>query len=101
MSGGIAYVLDIDGDFSRRCNTQMVDLDALDDLSEREEIRQIIRHHAEYTGSRHAQNILDRWDETAPKFVKVLPRDYKRMLDAIRRVEASRPERRRGLGSRL
>ena len=89
MSGGIAYVLDGDGDFVRRCNTQMVDLDVLDDLSEREEVRQMIRRHAEYTGSRHAQGVLDRWDETAARFVKVMPRDYKRMLDAIRRVEES------------
>ena len=89
MSGGIAYVLDVDGDFAQRCNPQMVDLDALDDLPEQEEVRQMIRRHAEYTGSRHALDILEQWGETAPKFVKVLPRDYKRMLSAIRRVEAS------------
>ena len=89
MSGGIAYVLDVDGDFARRCNTQMVELDPLDDLAEREEVRQMIRRHAEYTGSRHAEDILDRWDTAAARFVKVLPRDYKRMLEAIRRVEAS------------
>ncbi|MBV9848716.1 MAG: glutamate synthase subunit alpha, partial [Armatimonadetes bacterium] len=89
MSGGIAYVLDVDGDFPRRCNTQMADLEALDDLSEREEVRQMIRRHAEYTGSRRALDVLERWDEVAAKFVKVLPRDYKRMLQAIRRVEES------------
>jgi len=89
MSGGIAYVLDVDGDFERRCNRQMVDLDPLDDLSEQEEVRQIIRRHAEYTGSAHARSIVEGWGETAPKFVKVLPRDYKRMLGAIQRVEES------------
>ena len=62
MSGGIAYVLDVDGDFARRCNTQMADLEPLDDLSEQEEVRQMIRRHAEYTGSRHAQGLLDRWE---------------------------------------
>ena len=89
MSGGIAYVLDVDGDFARRCNPQMVDLETLDDLSEQEEVRQMIRHHAEYTGSRRALDVLERWGETTAQFVKVMPRDYKRMLSAIRRVEES------------
>jgi glutamate synthase (ferredoxin) len=89
MSGGIAYVLDKDGDFARRCNGQMADLDPLDDLAEQEEVRQIIRRHAEYTGSSRAQELLADWGRSVARFVKVLPRDYKRMLEAIRRVEAS------------
>jgi glutamate synthase domain-containing protein 2/glutamate synthase domain-containing protein 1/glutamate synthase domain-containing protein 3 len=89
MSGGIAYVLDTDGDFARRCNTQMVDIGPLEDLTEQEEVRQMIRHHAEYTHSAVAANLLAHWNESTARFVKVLPRDYKRMQEAIQRVEAS------------
>jgi glutamate synthase (ferredoxin) len=89
MSGGIAYVLDRDGDFASRCNRQMVELGPLEDLAEQEEIRQIIRRHAENTGSDRATEILEDWSASVTRFVKVLPRDYKRMLEAIQRVEAS------------
>ena len=89
MSGGIAYVLDASGDFASRCNKQMVGLEKLGDIAEIEEVRQLIRKHAEYTGSVHAVHLLDAWEETVPKFIKVIPHDYQRMQDAIARVEAS------------
>jgi len=89
MSGGIAYVLDEAGDFATRCNTQMVGLEKLEDLAEIEEVRQMIRRYVEDTGADHAAALLDRWEETVPKFVKVIPHDYKRMQEAIARVEAS------------
>ena len=89
MSGGIAYVLDVDGDFSTRCNKQMVGLEKMEDLAEIEEVRQMIRRYVEYTGADYASGLLDRWEETVPKFVKVIPHDYKRMQEAIARVEAS------------
>ena len=89
MSGGIAYVLDDHGDFTARCNKQMVGLEKLEDLAEVEEVRQLVRRHAEYTGSDYALRLLDRWEDTVAKLVKVIPHDYKRMQEAIARVEAS------------
>src|SRR5262249_50233448 len=89
MSGGNAYVLDLAGDFWSRCNTQMVELEMLDDPEEIDEVHAMIQRHAEYTGSDHARNILDHWDEMAPKFVKVMPSDYRRVLEATRRVTAA------------
>jgi glutamate synthase (ferredoxin) len=86
MSGGIAYVLDETGDFARRCNQDTVDLE---DLEEEEigEIEGMIRRHAEYTRSERAWKILALWDEMTSKFVKVMPKDYRRMLDAVQRAE--------------
>jgi glutamate synthase (ferredoxin) len=87
MSGGIAYVLDETDDFDRRCNKEMVYLERLDDAEEIGEIRELIRKHADYTRSSRARKILAIWDEVVPKFVKVMPRDYKRMLQAMKRVQ--------------
>ena len=89
MSGGIAYVLDIGGDFATRCNKQMVELEKLEDLAEIEEVRQMIRRYVEYTGSKNGTHLLENWEANIPKFVKVIPNDFKRMLEAIARVEAS------------
>jgi glutamate synthase (ferredoxin) len=89
MSGGIAYVLDETGDFPTRCNKQMVGLEKLADDSEIEELRAMIKRHADYTKSQRAYKILALWEEYAPKFVKVFPKDYKRMLEAISRVTAA------------
>jgi glutamate synthase (ferredoxin) len=87
MSGGVAYVLDQDGGFPTRCNKQMVDLEKLEDKAEIESLRQIIQKHADNTKSQLAYKILALWEEMVPKFVKVMPRDYKRMLSAIERVQ--------------
>jgi glutamate synthase (ferredoxin) len=89
MSGGIAYVLDLAGDFARHCNLQMIGLEALDEAEEMGEVHAMIQRHIEYTGSQHARRILDHWDEMAPKFVKVMPLDYRRVLEATRRVTAA------------
>jgi glutamate synthase (ferredoxin) len=86
MSGGIAYVIDEAGDFNTRCNQQMVALERLEDETEIEEVRQMIRRHAEHTQSQRAWNILGSWESLVPKFVKVMPKDYKRMLQALKRV---------------
>jgi glutamate synthase (ferredoxin) len=83
MSGGIAYVLDENGDFSTRCNQQMVGLEKLSEPAETEAVRKMIEKHVKYTGSTHAQRILDNWSANAPKFVKVMPKDYKRVLQAL------------------
>jgi glutamate synthase (ferredoxin) len=89
MSGGIAYVLDETGDFPRRCNLQMVGLEPLSDPEEIEFVRDLIQRHAEYTRSERALKILVLWEEYRPKFVKVLPKDYRRMLQAFKRVADS------------
>ncbi|WP_108659860.1 glutamate synthase large subunit [Acuticoccus kandeliae] len=111
MSGGVAYVLDEAGDFARRCNLAMVELEPVaeeDDLLERlhhhggdletkgrvdvtanmtrhddERLRQLIVNHVEYTGSVRGKLILDHWDEYRPKFVKVMPVDYRRAMDEM------------------
>lgn len=83
MSGGIAYVLDERNRFSDLCNKEMVHLDRLEDEDEIEELKQMISRHGEYTESNRAWKVLAKWDEMIPKFVKVLPIDFKRMMDAI------------------
>ena len=112
MSGGIAYVLDEAGDFERRCNLSMVELEhitAEDDAMERmghqggdlethgrvdvnsdmtrfdaERLRQLIENQADYTGSARAREILDNWETYLPKFVKVMPVDYRRALEEMK-----------------
>ncbi|MFQ5341263.1 MAG: glutamate synthase large subunit [Anaerolineae bacterium] len=86
MSGGLAYVLDEAGDFHIRCNQSMVYLERLEDEEEIEEVESMILRHARYTDSDVAWRVLALWDELAPKFVKVFHKDYKRMLEAIKRV---------------
>ena len=80
MSGGIAYVLDFDGRFAQRCNTELVDLDPVTEQDD-EELRALISEHAQRTGSLVARNLLYEWDRGGrEKFVKVMPRDFKRVL---------------------
>jgi glutamate synthase (ferredoxin) len=86
MSGGIAYVLDEQGDFARRCNQEMVMLTSLDEASEIELVKDMIFRHAESTGSQRATQVLLSWDEYLPRFRRVIPHDYKRVLDAQRRM---------------
>jgi glutamate synthase domain-containing protein 3 len=82
MSGGIAYVLDLSGCFGQRCNQQMVDLEPLEHIEDLELVQALIRQHVNYTGSEHAARVLDAWSEMAALFVKVMPRDYKRVRAA-------------------
>jgi glutamate synthase domain-containing protein 2/glutamate synthase domain-containing protein 3 len=89
MSGGVAYVLDVTGDFPTRCNKEMVELSHLTDALEIAEVRGMIDRHARFTNSDRAKKILDLWDDMVPKFVKVLPKDYKRMLECIDRAQKS------------
>jgi glutamate synthase (ferredoxin) len=86
MSGGIAYVLDEAGDFHRRCNPQMVLLERLEDPEEIEEVRQMIERHARHTRSQRAFQVLALWRQHLPKFVKVLPKDYRRVLESMKQV---------------
>ncbi|CAL1241248.1 glutamate synthase large subunit [Candidatus Methylocalor cossyra] len=116
MSGGVAYVLDEAGDFERRCNLAMVELepvpaedtalerldhqggdlethgrvDILHDMTRHDEqrLRTLITQHYRYTGSLKAKRILDRWREYLPRFVKVMPVDYRQALEKIRQSKA-------------
>lgn len=88
MSGGIAYVIDWRGDFERKCNLEMVDLEPVEGANEAMEVQNMIRKHAEFTGSLLANRILLKWRDLLPRFVKVMPKDYKRMLEAYREVES-------------
>jgi glutamate synthase (ferredoxin) len=87
MSGGIAYVLDARGDFARRCNKEMVQLTQIDDDEESEAVKDMIFRHAEYTGSVRATEVLLAWDEWLPKFVRVIPNDYRRVLEAQKQMK--------------
>jgi glutamate synthase domain-containing protein 3 len=80
MSGGIAYVLDEDRAFETRCNLDMVDLELIEDKGDIAELRQLIEKHYGYTGSAKASAILEDWEESVSKFVKVLPMEYRRVL---------------------
>jgi glutamate synthase domain-containing protein 2/glutamate synthase domain-containing protein 1/glutamate synthase domain-containing protein 3 len=86
MSGGIAYILDEKGDAATRINPQMVGIEMLTDPEEINEVRQMIVRHAKFTGSAKAKAVLEHWDALVLKFVKVLPKDYKRMLACIKRA---------------
>jgi glutamate synthase domain-containing protein 3 len=80
MSGGIAYVYDVDRRFSGRCNLELVDLEPLTH-ADVDEVKALIAEHAQRTGSLVARNVLASWERGArERFVKVMPRDYKRAL---------------------
>ncbi len=99
MSGGIAYVLDVDGQFAKKCNTAMVELLPVYAEAEQEAkvareiwhlgrsdeaiLRQLIEKHAHYTGSQRARLILDDWTNYRAKFIKVFPNEYKRALSEL------------------
>jgi glutamate synthase (ferredoxin) len=83
MSGGIAYVHDADGNFPSRVNKEMVDLEDLADPAEIAELRELIERHVKATGSARGKRILSGWSGAVKRFVKVMPRDYRRMLLAI------------------
>ncbi|MEJ2123392.1 MAG: glutamate synthase large subunit [Alphaproteobacteria bacterium] len=117
MSGGIAYVLDEDGDFERYCNMAMVDLepipaeeermanighqsgdlhshgvvDIMRDMSRFDAVRlrQLIENHRHYTGSERAKTILDNWETYMPKFVKVMPVEYRKALEKMAHEQAA------------
>src|SRR5437660_2906025 len=89
MSGGIAYVLDVTGDFPSRCNKEMVALEKLEDPQETAAVRVLIERHMRYTGSDRGRFILQLWEDMVPKFVKVMPKDYNRVLMALKKANES------------
>jgi glutamate synthase (ferredoxin) len=94
MSGGVAYVLDVDGNFARRCNREMVDLETLVDADEIDFLQDTIMRHASLTGSSYAERLLTDWASLQRRIVKVMPREYKRALaeQARRRLEQERAD---------
>ncbi len=85
MSGGIAYVLDEEGDFEVHCNKGMVNLEAIETNEDIEFVKGLLTKHVQYTQSTVAEKILGNWNEYQSKFVKVMPVQYKRVLEAIKR----------------
>ena len=81
MSGGVAYMLDEDGSFASRCNPGMVELGPVSNQDELKQLHALIVRHQQYTQSEVAQRILDKWDAYAKKFVKVLPTEYRMVLE--------------------
>jgi len=81
MSGGIAYIWDPKSEFSINCNPEMVDLDQMDEAGDIAELQDLIQKHADLTGSTVAQKILTNWESSLGEFVKVMPKDYKRVLE--------------------
>jgi glutamate synthase (ferredoxin) len=82
MSGGIAYVFDEERSFAARCNTSMVELIGIDDDAELKQLHALIVRHHQYTGSAVAERILEDWNAYAAKFVKVMPTEYRKVLEA-------------------
>src|SRR5688572_8096861 len=86
MSGGVAYVRDADGDFAQRCNPGMVDLEPLTEPEDLELVQDLLRRHVLCTASPHAAAMLGAWDTEQRRFVKVMPREYRRALLEQRRL---------------
>jgi glutamate synthase (NADPH/NADH) large chain len=81
MSGGIAYVFNEFSNFDYYCNMGMVELSLVEDKNDISELRDLISRHKKYTGSRKAEMILNDFDRFLPMFIKVIPYDYKRILE--------------------
>jgi glutamate synthase (ferredoxin) len=87
MSGGIAYALDEAGDFKRRCNLTMVDLEPLVDTKDVETVKDLLARHIRYTQSPVAARLLVNWESTQRKVVKVMPKDFKRVMEAMKKAQ--------------
>ena len=83
MSGGVAFVLDEDGVFKRRCNMGMVELFELEDEEDRKRVHQLLVRHHQYTRSTVAERLLDEWDASLRDFVKVMPTEYRKVLESM------------------
>ena len=87
MSGGIAYVLDEDRDLYTRLNKNLVSLEAVTSKYDVLELKNLIQEHVQRTNSTKGKEILDNFGDYLPKFKKIIPHDYKRMLNAIVQME--------------
>jgi glutamate synthase (NADPH/NADH) large chain len=88
MSGGISYVIDWDGKFVNRCNFEMVVLEPLEEEAEIAEVRAMIEKHVLYTNSDLGRRVLTDWNSVVTQFVKIIPKDYKRMMEQIAKVQS-------------
>ena len=88
MSGGIAYIWDPSGQFATQCNMEMVALEQMEEDADMTELKHMIKNHKKYTGSTVAADMLENWQETVLQFVKVMPTDFKRVLQAREQVSA-------------
>ena len=82
MSGGFAYIYDKDGSFCQKCNMEMIDLDELSETDE-DRLRTLVRNHFKYTSSLSAIKVLNNWDEEKKNFIKVFPKEYKKVLQEM------------------
>ena len=89
MSGGIAYVWDRDGDFNLKCNLELVELEKVEGEDDIAEVRELIEKHHQYTGSTVAESVLTDWDRFLSQLVKVMPTDYKRVLEEQKTKQAT------------
>ncbi|MFO1094406.1 MAG: glutamate synthase large subunit [Planctomycetaceae bacterium] len=89
MSGGVAYVWDPYNRLLANCNLEMVELERVEEIDDVAELKELIGRHQIYTGSTVAREILDRWDECLPQFMKVMPQDYKRALSELKTAAAA------------
>ncbi|MGE7662240.1 glutamate synthase large subunit [Peribacillus sp. NPDC097197] len=84
MSGGIAYVLADEVEaFKALCNPEMIEFETLDDIKDSNEVKELISNHLHYTESAKASYVLENWNDLVKRFVKVIPKDYKRMMNSI------------------
>ncbi|KAA8533609.1 hypothetical protein F0562_030957 [Nyssa sinensis] len=90
MSGGIAYVLDVDNKFQSRCNPELVDLDKVEEEDDIMTLRMMIQQHQRHTNSQLAREVLAEFENLLPKFIKVFPRDYKRVLASMKAEETAK-----------
>jgi len=88
MSGGVAYVYDESELFDTRCNLDMVDLESVRTSQDQQQLRGLLEAHLRYTRSVKAKAILDNWETRLPLFVKVMPIEYKRVLERMGQKEA-------------
>jgi len=93
MSGGFAYILDEEGRFPTLCNQGMVDLETLELDEDIDTVQSLLRKHIEATGSERAQWVLENWDRLQSKFVKVFPRDYRRVIESQKQSAEKSAER--------
>ncbi|TDP92780.1 glutamate synthase (NADH) large subunit [Halanaerobium saccharolyticum] len=88
MTGGTAYVFDQEADFKDKVNGEMVELDYLTETEDEAVVKEMVEEHLKYTGSDRAAEILNNWLDYKEKFIRVMPRDYQRMINAIAEFEA-------------
>ena len=92
MSGGVAYVLDEDQMFDTKCNSEMVDIEPVAGEGDERLLYRLLNDHVTYTGSEYAARILRDWTEMLPQFVKVMPIDYRKALERLKKAESKETE---------